>query len=159
MHDCKNNPVKKRMSKQDKIDWDNLYEYVKNNVLHYSSKQSLSVQMVLRLKGMLNGKFYANNTTTDMADYSYKTVLNTFKFCSPKIQSVLSSKNFDSENRKFNYICAIVEGSLNDVFLRMENAAKVQQKTERMDVSAITHNGAGYQSKTRETSNKLNDLW
>lgn len=151
--------VKKRMSKQDKIDWDNLYEYVRSKVLFYDNSQSLSKQMVLRLKGMLNGKFYANNTTTDMADYSYKTVLNTFKFCSPKIQSALSSKTFDSENHKFNYICAIVENNLNDVYLRMKNAIKVQKKTETMDVSTITHEGADYQSKTKETSNKLSDLW
>ena len=51
----------KRMSTKDKADWDKLYEYVRHNVMGYDENQSLSKNMVLRLKGLLTNKFMANN--------------------------------------------------------------------------------------------------
>lgn len=155
-----NKQVKRRMTKQEKIDWDNLYEYVRKNVMHYDNNQSLSKKMVLRLKGMLNGKFYANNNTKDMADYSYQTVLNTYKFCSLSINRALTSKTFDSEEHKFNYVAAIVESKLNDVYIRMQNVVKTEEKTKTMDMSTVTNEGAEYKKKTTENTNKrLDDLW
>lgn len=155
-----NKQVKRKMTKQDKIDWDELYEYVRTNVMHYDKNQSLSKNMVLRLKGMLNGKFYANNNIEDKANYTYKIVLNTYKFCSLSINKALSSKTFENEEHKFNYVAAIVENKLNDVYMRMKNAIKVEAKTQTMDMTTATHTGAKYQRKTKENTNKrLDDLW
>lgn len=152
--------VKKRMTKQDKLDWDELYEYVRQKVMGYDTNQSLSKNMVLRLKGMLNGKFYANNNTKDVADYSYKNVLNTYKFCSLSINRVFTTKSFESEEHKFNYAAAIVESKLNDVYMRMKNVVKSEEKTKNMDMSTATNEGAEYQKKTKENNNKrLDDLW
>ena len=58
--------TKKHMSQQDKEDWENLYEYVRHNVLGYDENQSLSRPMVYRLKGLLNNKFMANNNIEDI---------------------------------------------------------------------------------------------
>lgn len=48
--------VRKRMTKQEKQDWDALYDFVKEKVLIYDKNQSLSRTMVLRLKGLLSNK-------------------------------------------------------------------------------------------------------
>ena len=149
----------KHLTEQDKIDWDNLYQYVRHNVLGYDDNQSLSRNMVLRLKGLLNNKFMANNNIEDTANYTYQLVLNTFKFCMPDIQRGLRSNSFRDENHKFNYVMKIVESNLNTVYLRMKNSEKNKEKTESMIMDTATHNGANYQSKTSKTSEKLNDLW
>ena len=151
--------TKKRMSMQDKEDWSALYEYVKANIMGYDNNQSLSKSMVLRLKGLLNNKFMANNQVQDTANYSYLTVLNTFKFCTPDIQKYLRSKTFQDENHKFNYILKIVESNLNNVYMRMKNVKKAKEKTETMEMNVATHSGAEYQVKTKETSGKIKDLW
>jgi len=151
--------TKKHMSEQDKEDWDELYEYVKTNVLCYDENQSLSKNMVLRLKGLLNNKFIANNNIEDTANYSYKTVLNTFKFCMFEIQKGLRSNTFKDESHKFNYVLKIVENNLNTVYLRMKNSEKTKLKTETMNVDSIMHSGASYQTKTTKTSDRLSDLW
>ena len=151
--------AKKHMSQQDKDDWIALYEYVRKNILNYDDNQSLSKTMVLRLKGLLHNKFMANNHIEDTANYSYLTVLNTFKFCFPEIQKALKSGSFSDENHKFNYILKIVEGKLNTVYLKMKDAEKVKEKIATMNMEVATHSGAEYQTKTKEASKRLNHLW
>lgn len=150
--------AKKHMSKQDKEDWESLYEYVRH-ILGYDENQSLSRSMVLRLKGLLNNKFMANNNIDDTANYSYQTVLNTFKFCTLDIQKGIRSNSFRDENHKFNYIIKIVESNLNTVYLRMKNVEKSKQKSETISMETATHSGAEYQTKTVKTSERLKDLW
>ena len=100
-----------------------------------------------------------NNHIQDTASYSYKTVLNTFKYCSLDIQRGLSSNTFRDERHRFNYVLKIVESNLNTVYTRMKNAVKAEEKTQTMDVKTATHTGASYQRKTKETSSNLEELW
>lgn len=151
--------TRKHMSKQEKADWDELYEYVRTEVMGYDQNQSLSSEMVLRLKGLLSNKFMENNHIQDTASYFYKTVLNTFKYCSLDIQRGLSSNSFRDERHRFNYVLKIVESNLNTVYTRMKNAVKAEEKTQTMDVKTATHTGASYQRKTKETSSNLEELW
>lgn len=153
------NSTKKHMTQDDKKYWKELYEYVRRNVMGYDENQSLSKNMVLRLKGLLTNKFMANNNIADTANYSYKIVLNTFKFCMPDIQKGLRNNSFADENHKFSYVLKIVESNLNNVYMRMKNAEKAKEKTETMEMNVVTHSSAEYQAKTKETSKRLNDLW
>lgn len=151
--------TKKHMSKQDKEQWEALYEYVRSNVLGYDENQSLSRNMVLRLKGLVNNKFMANNNIADTSNYSYEAILNTFKFSYADIQRGLRNNNFTDENHKFNYVLKIVESNLNTVYMRMKSLEKNKEKIETMSMEAATHSGAEYQSKTNKTSERLKDLW
>ena len=151
--------TKKHLSQEDKLYWIELYEYVRKNVMGYDENQSLSKNMVLRLKGLPNNKFMANNNIDDTANYSFQTILNTFKFCMPDIQKGLRNSFFKDENHKFNYILKIVESNLNNVYLKMKNVEKTKQKTETMSMDTVAYIGADYQVKTQKTSEKLKDLW
>lgn len=151
---------KKTMSIQDKTDWDALYNYVRSNILGYDENQSLSRTMVLRLKGLSNNKFIANNNIQDTANYSYRTILNTFKFCILDIQKGLKNNSFKDETHRFNYIIKIVENNLNTVYMRTKKAEQSKLQTETMDMSIATHSGADYQRKTKITSNnRFEELW
>lgn len=151
--------TKKRMTKQEKEEWNNLYEYVRSNVLGYDSNQSLSRHTVLRLKGLTTNKFMENSNIKDGANYSYGVILNTFKFCNADIQRGLATITFNDERHKLNYIIKIVESNINTVYNRMKNATKSKQKTESMNVVNITHKGADYKKRTEKTSSRLKDLW
>ena len=120
--------TKKHMSKQDIDDWEKLYEYVKCNVMGYDNNQSLSRNMVLRLKGLANNKFMANNNIKDTADYSYKIILLTFKYCNSSIQRALNNVAFKDEQHKFLYIAKIVENNLNTVYVKMKQKEKIEEK-------------------------------
>ena len=74
--------------------------------------------------------------------------------------SALSSKTFENESYKFNYICKIVENNINDVYLRVMKAKKSEESIQKMDTDILSHNGGTYQKKTEELKNeRLKELW
>lgn len=149
--------AKKKMTDKDKQDWESLYYYVKN-LLGYDKNQALPSTMVLRLKGLLTSKFMENNNIKDNANYSYETILNTFKFCSPQIQKALRTNNFKNETHRFNYILKIVESNINDVYIKMKALEKAKEEAKNTIVEIYTHVGAEYKPKEKK-KDKFSDLW
>lgn len=152
------NYTPKGMSFEDKQDWDELYNYVRKNILGYDSNQSLSNSMVARLQGLLHGKYMANNKTANNANYSFKTVLNTFKFCYLDIQKALRNINFKDENHKFNYITKIVEQSINTVYVKEKQAERAKEEAKKTNVGLEDYKEAEYKPK-KNKKDRFNDLW
>lgn len=148
----------KRLSEQEKIDWDELYQYVRTNIMGYDKEQSLSKAMVLRLKGLLTNKFMENNNIISTANYSYKTILNTFKYCSPTIQNALRTNRFADEMHRFNFCLKIVERNINDVYIRMKNAEKAKEEAKNTTINAPTHEAAEYKPREKK-KDRFSDLW
>ena len=94
-----------------------------------------------------------------MANYSYDVVLNTFKYSMPDIQRALGSVSFNSEWHKFLYIMKIVEGNLNDVYMRMKGAERAKEEAESYDTSYASNYVSTFKAKEKENNKKLNDLW
>lgn len=153
--------IKNKMTNEEKTQWDELYRYVKKEILQYDDNQSIPTNLVLRLKGLQNGKLMANNKTQNNADYSYEIILYTFKLNKQNILSAISGKTFKDEMSKFIYITRIIENNINDVYLRITNAKKLKKKTEDMNISNVYHKGAEYQKKTSDNKliDKYKDLW
>lgn len=149
--------AKKKMTEKEKKDWEALYMYVKN-LLGYDENQALSSTMVLRLKGLLTNKFIENKNIEDGANYSYETILNTFKFCSPDIYRALRTNNFKNEQHKFLYITKIVENNINDVYMRMRNVEKAKEEAKNTTVEIPTHIGAEFKPKEKK-KDKFSNLW
>ena len=150
--------AKKKLTEKEKQDWDLLYAYVKSNIMGYDQNQALPSAMVLRLKGLLSGKFIENNNVEDKANYSYETILNTFKFCSPTIQNALRTKSFQNEQHKFLYITKIVEQNINDVYIRMRNIEKAKEEAKNITIEIPVHKSAEYKPKEKK-KDKFSDLW
>ena len=149
--------ARKKMTEKDLMDWDALYQYVKN-LMGYDENQSLSSQMVLRLKGLLTNKFMENNNIKDTANYSYETILNTFKFCSPEIQRALRTNRFKNEQHKFLYITKIAENNINNVYMRMKNLEKAKEEAKNTTIEMSVHEGAEFKPKEKN-KDKFSDLW
>ena len=151
----------KKMTEEEKQQWDDLYQYVRKEIMQYDENQSLPTGIVLRLKGLTKGKLMANNKTQDYAEYTYNVILNTFKICRPSILRGVSGKQFKDEMSKFIYIAAIVENNINDVYLRMKKAEELRERTEDANLDNVFHKGAEYKRKTQDStiSKKFEDLW
>ena len=145
------------MTEKDKQDWDELYTYVKN-LLRYDKNQALPSMMVLRLKGLLTNKFMENGNIKSTANYSYETILNTFKYCHLDIQRALRTNNFKNEQHKFLYITKIVENNINNVYMRMKNAEKAKEEAKSTIVNTPVHTGAEFKPKEKK-KDKFTDLW
>lgn len=149
--------ARKKMSEKDKQDWESLYYYVKK-IMGYDENQALSSAMVLRLKGLLSNKFMENNNIESKANYSYETILNTFKYSSLDIQKALRTNNWANEMHKFNYILKIVEKNINTVYVRMKNAEKAKEEAKNTIVEAFVHTGAEFKPKEGK-KDKFTNLW
>lgn len=146
------------MTEEEKMAWDELYTYVRKNIMGYDDNQALSSTMVLRLKGLLTNKFMENNNIQSTANYSYDTILNTFKYSSIDIQRALRTNNFKDESHKFNYILKIVEKNINTVYVRMKNAEKAREEAKNTTIEAPVHTGAEFKPKEKK-KDKFTDLW
>ena len=141
-------------------EWDNLYEFVRSKVMDYDQNQSLSKEMVLRLKGLLTNKFMENKAIKDSAHYSFVVVLNTFKFCMLDIEKAKYTKTFANEMHKFNYFLCIVESKLNDVYKRMQASEKAKEKIDNSSTEIIEKtNNATYQTRSSKDNAKFDDMW
>lgn len=160
MANKKNDNVNK-LDKKTLAEWDELYEYVKFKILEYSPEMNLSKFIVLRLKGLAEGRFLSNKKIKPLANYDFKTILLTFKAYKFEIMNGLANNRtkFKDEQHKFNYIMVIIESNINTIVLRLENAKKAKQKAEMVSIDHIFTEGAEYKTKTKETNKNLKDLW
>ena len=146
------------MTEAEKIAWDELYTYVRKNIMGYDDNQALSSAMVLRLKGLLTNKFMENNNIESTANYSYETILNTFKYSSIDIHRALKANNFKDEQHKFNYILKIVEKNINTVYVKMKNAEKAREEAKNITVETPSHTGAEFKPREKK-QDRFSDLW
>jgi len=148
-----------KMSEQEIKEWDELYQYVKRDIFEYNSEK-LPNYMVLRLKGLKEGKFIANTKLVPMANYEFSHILYTFKANKMKIKQIVKSQDFKNEQHKFNTIMMIIEKEINDMVNRLRQVDKSKQKIEDMPIENIVHEGAEYKNnKPKKVSNELKELW
>lgn len=149
-----------KMSKLEKQQWDTLYEYIKNEILKYEKTMKLPKKLILRLIGLHEGKFMANNKIKPMAQYGYDVILLTFKLNKFDIINALSDKSkFKDESHMINYMMAIIESKINDTVLRLETVKTSSDKCKNIEISE-SQNKAEYKKKTKKVTNsKLKDLF
>lgn len=139
--------------------FDELYNYVKTNILSYDHNQALPSSFVLRLKGLSEGKYMANKKVKNKANYSYEVILNTFKACKRKIDYAIKNKDFSNETQKFNYIMAIINNNINDIYLRMDSAKKQSDYINKIEIDD-SYDESNYKRKTKDKKNKmLKNIW
>lgn len=154
------NLPKNKMNQEDIDNWKKLCKYVEQDVLGYDENQKLSRSQCLRLRGLLNGKYIANNNIESTANYSYEIILLTFKFCMPDIKRSLNAVNFRDETHKFNYILRIVEDNINTVYLKMKKLKKAKEESIKHDVSeSVSYENTFKPKEIKKSTGKFDDLW
>lgn len=132
--------------------------YVKNDIMKYDSNQKLSEYMILRLRGLKDGKFIANNNIPSMANYSYDVILLTFKYVKQhNLDYILSTKKFDTETKKFNYILAIVSNNINSVYNKVKQIKEEQSRAVDIQVDDLPNYTNKYE--TKKINNNLEKFW
>ena len=99
----------------EKLEWKELYQYVKKEIMLYDDNLRLSKYFILRLKGLSQGKFISNNKIESMGEYKFSEILLCFKIQKSNILNTLSSMQFKNEEHKINTIMMLVEKNINDV--------------------------------------------
>lgn len=148
-----------QMSAKEKADWWALDDYVKHNIMGYVD-EGLNRQMVLRLKGLRYGQVIANNNSHKYSNYSFKTILNTFKICSVQIKNAIKGKTFKDDNAKFNYIMAIIDKNIANVSKRERYAKKAREEAEQKEkIEQTVAKNVEYKPKQKKNKDRFSDLW
>ena len=156
------------MSKENKRNitgWKNedflqMCNWVERELMGYSGTQRLHKNACLRLQGLRKGQSMANNSHEMYGEYPIDVIFNTFKANKFIILKAIKGKTFDSEDQKIAYICAIVSSRINDMYTRMKNAKKSEEKSEKIDVGAQNSEAAKYQRQTEEVINStFEEIW
>lgn len=155
---------KETLLPRDKEQWNELCAWVELNIFEYESTQKLQRAACLTLEGLRRGQVCANNKQDTYGEYPLNVILLTFKANKNVLLSALKGKNFESEDKKMRYCCAVVRDKLNDMYTRYLNAQKSQEKVEKVDTSIMDYQGAEYQSSNKNNekkkqNNKFDDLW
>jgi hypothetical protein len=143
-------------------DWLELCEYVKDKILRYNNDMKFPQYLALRLKGLQNGNFIANNKSKPMANYDFKTILLTFKYCSTDIKNYIDNNKdrIKDEQHLINLIMMFIEKNINDIVKKIQEKNKTQEKLNLLDNSILQKKSAKYISKTKFEKDKENeDLW
>ena len=126
---------RKKMSKEEKEQWNKLYSYIHDVIMGYDEKTALDRYFVLRLKGLKEGKFIANNKTKLYGEYTFQEILATFMYCKSEIVKGLTFNDFKDNQHKINYIMFLVELQLNMIRERIRNKAKEEKQIEQVEIA------------------------
>ena len=151
--------VKEHMTMEELRMLDEAYDYFRYKILGYDEGQSLSRNTVLRLKGIIKGKYMANNNVEDAANYSYEVLIYSLKYSLPDIRRGFSRIKFTDENHRINYALKIVEENMNTAYKKLQGMKKAEEKSDSISFVIAEDNGAEYIVGDRKVPNRLKDLW
>ena len=134
----------------EKEQFDILCKYVKESILKYDDTMKLSKYLILRLKGLRQGKFIANKKQEAQASYGYDVILKTFKYSAYDINDYIArnSDRIKDEQHLVNLIMMFVEKNINTVVEKLKQKQIEEEKMEVADNSQINASKGGYVKKT-----------
>lgn len=156
----KSNPT--QVPRDDK-EWKKLCEWLEVNIFHYQiPDQRLQTDACMILDGLRKGQGLADTRRPINGCYPCEVLLIAFQFYKNTILNGISGKDFDSEENKMRYICAVVRDHLNDVYGRYLSVKKSHEKTEMVELNTMsTKEVAEYQATTvnQKQNKKFEGLW
>ena len=144
---------RKKMSEEEKRDWNELCEYVKKEILKYGDDTKFPRFLALRLKGLANGQYIVNNNQKLQGKYTFYEIKITFMYCKQDILYGFSKNVFEDENHKISYMMKIVENSLNTIRERLRSKQRQEERIASIEVNT-GEEIAEYKKKSKEVKNK-----
>lgn len=137
-----------------------LCEYVKKEIMGYDKNQKLTKHMILRLRGASEGKFIANKVTAPMAHYPFDVILLTFKYIKPRLDDIMRTKTFNSEEHKFNYIMIIMSNNINLVYNKVKKIKEEQRRVKQIEATDLpNYNNKYIKPEGKNVDTKLEKFW
>lgn len=132
-----------------KENWDEMCEYVKKEILGYDDNMKFPKTLALKLRGMKNGQYIANNNIPKDAHYSNQCLLMTFKINKIYLKNILNNnKNIKDENHRINLMLRIIGDKLNDTYLKLKQIEQTNEIVENIDTGIFSSDGANYKSSS-----------
>ena len=144
---------RKKMSKEEKKDWNELCEYFKKEILGYGDDMKFPKFLALRLKGLQTGNFIVNKNNKLQGNYTFQEILLTCKYSKLDIMIGFRSNSFVDEKHKINYAMSIIESNLNTIKERLKSRERQEERIASIEINT-GEEIAEYKKKSKEVKNK-----
>lgn len=149
---------KTSMSDDDITELDEIYTFIQKDILGYDDENGtkklppLSKNVVLRLKGLHEGKLYENKKVkATNNNYSYQTIKQAFDFCKNTICNAFKQKRFRDDEHKCFYAIAIVSKKVVDIDYRKRMA----EKRNKNLLIELEKNSSSYEENTNKKKEEV----
>jgi hypothetical protein len=118
---------------KEKCIFNEICNFIKTEILHYDKQQSLPLYFIQRIYDLRNGTVVLpkiGRVKQSKEGYSYEVILETFKKHLQDINFWVSKKQFKNEQVKINYIMKIIDGNINDIYLKQKQEKKIENEQE-----------------------------
>lgn len=143
--------------KANELKWfDEIYEYIKQ-LFKYDTNQKLPRYIITNIQDLRNGTIMIKGkgrVVKSKEGYPYDIIMDTLLQYDDSIIWAFNNKSFKTEKQKFNYMMAIVEDKINDVYLqhlRLKESSKYNQTMQKEEVTMINN-----QIESKNIINKIN---
>lgn len=134
---------------------DELYEYIRTEIMGYTKNVPLPNYFVLRLKGLSKARFISDiKDANSYTFYTFLEILYTFKANKIQILNSLKTKQFKDENHKINYIMVIIEKDINNIKTNMIRKQKQLEEARKLNVDNQASSQAEYKRKSKDVTNE-----
>lgn len=145
-----------------KKEFDEVYDYIKYEIMKYDKEMKLPNNFVFRLYGLACGKFsYRAPKDSSFDDmpiiYPFPIILATVIKCKSKLLFCMQTVKFADENHKINTIFKILEENINDVKLAYDRKMRDKQKIDSVDAEYMVREVQEYNKKS-ELKDKFKEL-
>ena len=150
-----------KMSEEEKEDWNNLYDYVRYEILEYKEGMKLSPHIRSKLQGLRTGDFTVKkgDIINECKGYPYKIILMTFQVMKLLILTSVRNKTFNNDNHKFNYILKIIANNINDVYRKYEEKQNEKRNLDNIKIDVPMENeNIEYKNRSNLKDNKVANL-
>ena len=144
---------RKKMSEEEKRDWNELCEYFKKEILGYGDDMKFPKFLALRLKGLQTGNFIVNKNNKLQGNYTFQEILLTCKYSKLDIMIGFRSNSFVDEKHKINYAMSIIESNLNTIKERLKSRERQEERIASIEINT-EEEIAEYKKKSKEVKNK-----
>lgn len=132
---CKKHMDELKVKEQFYKDRDDIDRFVKENIFLYFDERKLPNAFFDRISDLANGTDRAREgriiKNGRKEGYPMSVILETFKTQRDNILYCFRHKNFSKESQKINYMMAIIESNINDVYEAMERQKQMNESFEK----------------------------
>lgn len=148
------------MTEKEIKEFDELYEYIRIDIMGYDKTIPLPKYFVMRLKGLSKGKFISSGDQSPLYTYySFLEIMYTFKLNKGLIVNAFKTKSFKDESHKINYMMLIVEKDINNIKTNLIRKQKQQEESKRLNIDNQASTQAEYKRRSKDVTNdRLKDL-
>ena len=146
-------------SREEKRAFDEVYDYIRFEIMNYSKEQQLSPSMRNKIMSIRMGKLVVRGQTMkESHGYSYDIILRTLKFIKPLFIRGIVGKQFEDDNHKFNYAMVILMNNINDIYKRIEQKKKSEEITKQREVIIDTKDKTEEYKEIKKEKKKENKV-